>query len=127
MSKGGKRTGAGRPKGAPNKNQALLRDYAQRIACGESVHTPLDIVLEVMRYFYCAAIEAERSNTMMQVGSGDNAKQYSPIELRLLAVEAAVKAAPFVHPRLAAIHADVSGTVGLYEAALLEIANNSEG
>jgi hypothetical protein len=125
MAKGGKRSGAGRPKGSPNKNQAVLRDYAQRIACGEGVDTPLDILLEAMRYFHAVAVEHERGNTVFIVGSGDAVKAYSAIELRMLAMEAAVKAAPFVHPKLAAIDATVSSKVSL-EDALLELDKSTD-
>lgn len=127
MAGGGRRSGAGRPKGSPNKNQALLREYAQRVACGEGLDSPLETMLEVMRYFRAKALEHQRSNTMLVIGSGNNAKKYSWIELRMLAVEAAAKCAVFLHPKLAALAANVSGNVGLYEAALVEIASKPDG
>ena len=125
MAKGGKRSGAGRPKGSPNKNQALLREYAQRVACGEGLDSPLEAILEAMHYFRAKAVELERGNTMFIDGQTDKARRYSSIELRMLAVEAAAKAAPFVHPKLAAIDANVSSKVSL-EDALLQLDKTSD-
>lgn len=44
MARGGKRDGAGRPKGAPNKASA-----ERAAAVAESGQTPVDFMLEVMR------------------------------------------------------------------------------
>jgi hypothetical protein len=126
MARGGTRSGAGRPKGSPNKNQALLRDYAQRVACGEGLDSPLEAILEAMRYFRAKAVELERRNSMFIAGPGDNARRYSSIELRMLAVEAAAKCAVFLHPKLAAIDANVVGNVACYEASLLELGGDTE-
>ena len=116
--KGGKRTGAGRPKGSPNKNQALLRDYAQKVACGEQLNSPLETILEAMRQFYGSALQHQRSNTVFIAGCG---KTYNWIELLMLSAEVAVKAARYVHPTLASVQSDVTVTIGAYEAALLEL------
>ena len=69
--KGGKRAGAGRPKGAPNKATA-----ARQAAVEASGLTPLDYLLSVMRD-----------------GNEDLAAR----------LDAAKAAAPYVHPKLAAL------------------------
>jgi hypothetical protein len=74
MSRGGARPGAGRPAGAPNKATEALRALAAELLTdGES---PLDFLTRVFR------------------------DEAHPIDLR---VEAAGKAAPYVHPKLATI------------------------
>ena len=70
MARGGKREGAGRKPGVPNK-----ATQAQREAVAASGLTPLEYMLQVMRT------------------SGDEARQ----------LDAAKAAAPYVHPRLAAV------------------------
>lgn len=80
MARGGKREGAGRPKGAPNKATAARQ---QEVA--ESGLTPLDFLLQTMR-------------------DDENA-----LDKRL---DAAKAAAPFVHPKLSAVTAEVSGPDG---------------
>lgn len=71
MARGGKRPGAGRPKGAPNKATAELQQ-----AVAESGVTPLDYLLSVMR------------------------DKDVPRQER---VDAAHKAAPYVHAKLSNI------------------------
>ncbi len=118
MAKGGTRSGAGRPKGSPNKNQAILRDYAQQVACGEGLTSPLETILEAMRQFHELAVQHHRSNTVFIAACG---KKYNWIELLMLSVEAAVRAAPYVHPRLSAVEASVDSRVRLYEGALMQL------
>lgn len=77
MPRGGRRPGAGRPKGARNKASARLQ--AEVASSGV---TPLAYLLAILRD------ETETTERRM---------------------EAAVKAAPFVHPRMTAV--DVNGTV----------------
>ncbi|WP_198665046.1 hypothetical protein [Tropicimonas sp. IMCC34011] len=80
MPRGGKRTGAGRPKGVANK-----ATQAQRKAVKESGLTPLDYLLQVMRDE--TAERAER-------------------------VDAAHKAAPYVHAKLASVdHKSSDGSI----------------
>lgn len=71
MSRGGKRAGAGRKPGAPNKATA-----ARQEAVEASGLTPLDYLLSVMR------------------------DEAAPREER---VDAANKAAPYVHPKLSSV------------------------
>lgn len=81
MARGGKRPGAGRKKGSPNKATA-----ARQKAIAESGITPLDFMLGVMR------------------GSPpENAGPVEQIAFATLRFEAAKAAAPYVHPRLAAV------------------------
>lgn len=74
MAKGGYRPGAGRPKGSRNRRKKLLEEGA-RVAATFGV-TPLDYLLSVMR------------------------DETQHLDLRLFAAKAA---APFCHPRLAAV------------------------
>lgn len=87
MARGGKRPGAGRKKNAPNKASALRE---ARIAA--SGVTPLDVMIQDMRFHYDLYQEALANRDIA------NAK----IELKE-ARDAAKDAAPYTHPRLAAI------------------------
>lgn len=71
MAKGGKRPGAGRPKGSVNRVTA-----AQREAAAQTGETPLEYMLRTMRD---GRVDQKRRDAM------------------------AVAAAPYLHPRLAAI------------------------
>ena len=125
--KGGKRSGAGRPKGSPNKNQAVLREYAQKVAAGEGLDSPLETMLATMRHLYALAVKHDRDKTVLIEGEGDNAKFYTPIQLWLMTAEAAARAAPFVHPKLANVEANVTAKMAVYEASLLELAKDEAG
>lgn len=82
MQRGGRRPGAGRPKGALNKRtKARLDVAAQALAAGK---TPLEVMLEAMREAY------ETSGA-------------------IAAVPFAKEAAPYVHPRLSAVDANAQG------------------
>ncbi len=130
MSRGGKRSGAGRPSGAVTKRS---RDVADR-AAQEGV-TPLDVMLENMMHFRKVAVDAE--NTLEGLTAGEFSKQVPPTAspeeqfkfllaqvkktagFRQLAQEAARDAAGFIHPRLAAVtHAGPGG--GPIEIARVE-------
>lgn len=101
MPKGGKREGAGRPKGSRN-----VKTVEQVKAIKESGLTPLDYLLEVLRD------ETNEKNVRM---------------------DAATKAAPYVHPRLSAVdHSSKDGTMSppqsvdpteLSDSAMLEVLN----
>lgn len=99
MPRGGPRTGAGRKPGALTKK---TREIAEK-AVAQGV-TPLDVMLGTMRELWNKAEAGE-------VGmSGE--KVVTPLDYRLQAAEVAHKAAPFVHPKLANIEAQVSGPDG---------------
>lgn len=87
MARGGKRPGAGRKKNAPNKASALRE---ARIAA--SGVTPLDVMIEDMRFHY----------DLYQVALADRDIASAKVELKE-ARDAAKDAAPYTHPRLAAI------------------------
>lgn len=80
--KGGKREGAGRKRGIPNKASAKK---AAEIA--ESGLTPLDFMLQIMRDEACP----EDADAAVKAAFAD------------MRFEAAKAAAPYVHPRLAAV------------------------
>lgn len=111
MAKGGKRPGAGRPRGSLTRR---TQEVAAR-AIAEN-RTPLEIMLENMLHFQQAAIDAEA------ILKGLTAEEFTGTEmtpeeqfrkllaevkkaagLRLMAQECARDAAPFVHPRLAQV------------------------
>jgi hypothetical protein len=96
--KGGKRPGAGRKKGVPNKRTAELQAQVE-----ESGETPLAFMLRIMRT-EPGEIEDER---VMQ----------SILEMRF---EAAKAAAPYVHARLSSI--DLKADVATHEASLDDLA-----
>lgn len=90
---GGKREGAGRKKGIPNKRTAEV--VAKIEAAGI---TPLEYLLTVVR---------------------------DEKESRAVRMDAAGKAAPYVHPKLASTQTFVSGTLTLEK--LVEAATNATG
>lgn len=93
MAQGGKREGAGRPKGARNK-----KTVAQTAAVRESGLTPLDYLLSVMR-----DISLPREDR----------------------VDAAHKAAPYVHAKLASVdHKSTDGTMTPPAKIILEAADD---
>ena len=73
---GGKRPGAGRPKGLPNKKRRITEEIANKFLASGKM-TPLEVMLEVMEH-------------------GLKTQDIS------LAMSAANSAAPYVHARLAA-------------------------
>jgi hypothetical protein len=86
-AKGGKRPGAGRKPGAPNK-----RTEATIIRAEAGGIMPLDIMLNVMRRSYNRALKAEKS------GDEGGANEFFAV-----AQEQATAAAPYLHPRLKSI------------------------
>lgn len=106
MPKGGTRAGAGRKPGTPNK--ATQKRQAKIAAAGV---TPLDVMIDNMRRSHEAAAHAERvlSKATEAEFAGDSgfdllkARVVHAVNLRKSAQEAARDAAPYVHPRLAAV------------------------
>jgi hypothetical protein len=93
MTRGGKRFGAGRKKGSLSQK---TRAIAAR-AAAEGI-TPLEIILRTMRSAWARAARDGETVTSFQDA--------------LIAASMAEKAAPYVHPRLAAERHEVSGTHG---------------
>lgn len=75
---GGKRAGAGRPKGSASKKTREIADAAAKAGI-----TPLEVILEAMRELY---------------SSGD----------KVAAAAIAKDAAPYVHPRLSSVELDAT-------------------
>ena len=97
MARGGKRPGAGRKNGTPNK---ATQKRQSEIA--ESGSTPLDALIKKMR-FHLSIFDGE-------VAKGDEADGKALSIAMDKAAEAARDAAPYVHPRLASIqHAGEGG------------------
>jgi hypothetical protein len=97
-SVGGKRPGAGRKKGSANVKTRAIADKAI-----EEGITPLEVMLAAMRASYQSALQAEE-------GDGRNA-------MLTKAAGIASDAAPYIHPRLAAVAH--SGDVKLRRASEL--------
>lgn len=81
MALGGARVGAGRKKGSTTRK---TREIAEKAA--KSGVTPLEVMIETMRYYYDLAQKA--------LTPQDKARNLST------AADHAVSAAPFMHPRL---------------------------
>lgn len=131
MPSGGKRTGAGRKTGALT---AKTRQVAEKAAA--TGQTPLEVMLENMAHFQQVARDAEA--TMDGLSAAEFSEQVpaaaSPEEqfkfllaqvkktagFRQMAQDAARDAAPYIHPRLAAVQH--SGELKLtHEDALNEL------
>lgn len=97
--RGGKRTGAGRPKGAASKKTREIADKA-----AEGGITPLEFMLWVMRQDY--------------TGGGDDRSIQAHFELRF---EAAKAAAPYIHPKLQAVEHTGQGGGPVQLAAILQV------
>src|SRR3990167_2971523 len=96
MPRGGASPGAGRKSGAPNK--ATQERQAEVAASGV---TPLEVMLENMRFAH------ERGEEVIaKIIEGESANVDALKELlgfRRMAQDCAKEAAPYVHPRLAAV------------------------
>lgn len=115
---GGAQVGAGRPKGTVAARTRLMRKIAEdQIKAGE---TPLDIMLENMRFYHKQAeVIYNEVDWLLAKAKTDNVDFEQVKELteriekmgryRDKAQGCAVDAAPFIHPKLAAIQ--VSGQV----------------
>jgi hypothetical protein len=93
MTRGGKRSGAGRKKGSLSQK---TRAIAAR-AAAEGI-TPLEVILRTMRSAWARASR--------------NGETVTSFPDALIAAAMAEKAAPYVHPRLAAEKHEVSGADG---------------
>ncbi len=106
MALGGKRPGAGRPPGTPNKSNALRMQRAAREG-----PLPHEIMLRVARNLVAVAnrykpVEVKETDedgrevTKLQFAAGNEDKY---IDLHIKASEAAARAAPYYAPRLSAV------------------------
>lgn len=109
--RGGKRPGAGRPRGVPSRKTIDRLRLAEK-AAAKGV-TPLDVMLDNMRDAYAQARKAERelSSRFGDITSMEPKAAFEAvlaavkqvIGYRQIAEQCASDAAPFVHPRLSAI------------------------
>lgn len=111
---GGARPGAGRPKGSKvTRTQELVKKAI------EGGVTPLDVLIGNMRFYHKLA-----TDKLDQIYQTDNVKEKAKI---LRVVDAfynksgafAVDAAPYIHPKLSSVKADVN--IANVEAALTEL------
>jgi hypothetical protein len=96
---GGKRAGAGRKPGSLNTKTKEVAEAAMK-----SGITPLEVMIGTMRELWEQAEEAEDPGQRMA--------------LKQQATDAAVKAAPYMHPRLANVEANVKADVGIQVTTL---------
>lgn len=111
MARGGKREGSGRKKGALTTR---TREVAERASAEGK--TPIEVMLENMRHFQQVALDAEAVIEGIQEGDlkslgGTHEEQFKALlakvkqaaGLRQMAHDCASDAAPYIHPRLAAV------------------------
>lgn len=111
MARGGKREGSGRKLGAVTKRTRAIAERA--LAEGKA---PLEVMLDNMRHFQQVALDAEAvlaGLTVDEIGGQDMspeeqfkmllAKAKNAAGFRQMAQECASDAAPYIHPRLAAV------------------------
>src|SRR3990167_2995559 len=117
MARGGTRPGAGRKKNTPNK---ATQKRQEEIA--KSGATPLEIMIENMRFAHenGAAVLAK----IMRGEDGSDVDALKELlRFRQMAQECAKDAAPYVHPRLAAVeHTGKGGSPLMPEASSLDVA-----
>jgi hypothetical protein len=107
MSKGGARKGAGRPAGVPNKITQEAIDKATSLGV-----LPLDVLLEGMHFYY--NLSKINPDGFVVDASGKLIDSY-----RSAAKDYAIAAAPYVHPKLSAVQANV--TLENHEKALKDL------
>jgi len=103
-----KRPRSGRPKGSPNKASAELQ-----AAIAASGKTPLEIMLENARWAYAKARELTERLADAEPSLATSELFNQMLRFREFACEWAHMAAPYVHPRLAAVahrHTNPDGT-----------------
>jgi len=89
---GGKQPGAGRPKGVPNKASAARAATVQSTGS-----TPLDVMIETMRYFRGMAAKHQETD------------EQKCAEYLKMAATVAKDAGPYVHQKLSAVDASLGG------------------
>lgn len=112
--RGGAQPGAGRPKGRlSSKTQELIA------RCEAGGIMPIDVFLADMRYFYKLGEDKMRVAEQTEPGKQQAKEFRAAVELKGIARECARDAAPYVHPKLAALQANVN--VNNVEAELAEL------
>lgn len=100
MARGGSRPGAGRKRGAANAKTRAIADKA----VAEGI-TPLEVMLDNMRFFYGEAGKLAQTLVMPDAENREGAAEAlkTIMGARQAAQECAKDAAPYMHPRLATI------------------------
>jgi len=100
MPRGGLRKGAGRKVGAANRRTRAIADEAMKLGM-----SPLEVMLDNMHFAHQGAERClERLVTEHEKSPLEMFDAYKEmLKLRAMAQEAAKDAAPYMHPRLAAI------------------------
>jgi hypothetical protein len=125
---GGARAGSGRPRGSVARNTVLSRRLAAGIV--ESGESPLDLLMQDMRWWASQRDRLFAKIAAAAVPKGFCVETDSVLEIqddmmklymraRKETREAALHAAPFVHPRLAPTKPEEGATVGINELASL--------
>lgn len=114
-TRGGKRPGAGRKPGIPNK--ASQKRQEKIAATGI---TPLELMIEHMRELWGTADQLAKKAQKLAKTADDNAKEVGKLEskagsLRAQAATVAKEAAPYVHPKLSSITGAGGGAVVIRE------------
>lgn len=137
MALGGKRPGAGRPKGVKRELKAavehLSKKEVKRATAVEQLQraiegklSPLQVMLEAMEYVVREARRVEKLDNAIEVVGDPDGKSVTVITARslyALASDLARKAAPFVHPTLAAVETKNTHT---FETTLLDMIHEEE-
>lgn len=130
MPRGGNRPGAGRKKGStsakPNRIHPTAKARALAYGALESDETPLQTMLEAMRFFVSEARRIRQLDGMAEIrahpaetnGGSPKVEVRTAHSMYLAAAECARKAAPFVHPQLSSVEHKVNAE---FEAAVLSL------
>lgn len=111
---GGKQEGAGRPKGSVSKKTQEL--IAKAVNEGIS---PVEVLLNDMRTFHALGENKMNEASQTDPGKKQAAAFRAACALKDIARECAQAAAPYIHPKLASIQANVN--VNNVEAELAEL------
>ncbi len=112
---GGKQPGAGRPKGSVSKKTQELISKAT----AEGI-SPVEVLLNDMRFYHNLG-EVEMSQVYDLPAGKKKANAFRAANvLKQLARDCAVQAAPYVHPKLASVQANLNITNVEAELAELE-------
>ncbi|NUY33284.1 hypothetical protein F0160_22630 [Paraburkholderia sp. JPY303] len=103
QTRGGKRKGAGRKVGSVTRKTREIAEKAHEMGI-----TPLEVMLGTMRELWEKAETKPDPDAEVEHVKG---VLMTPLDYRLLAVEVAQKAAPFVHARLATVEGKVDVAV----------------
>lgn len=98
MARGGKRPGAGRKTGSATEKTRLIANQAAKDGI-----TPLEVMIENMRWHRDRALEAEALNTTVLDAAAQTLLRDSIVAFRRSAQACASDAASYMHPSLKSI------------------------